>query len=537
MSKTNQLLKTSLSSIKENKEKQEVKKIKKSLPKRDTRNISGKKAFKLDPFLDLLTMLNTLKLEPQFYATANDQVTRLHSLIETCVQINLILTCKCVVWSRKFGAGMRTISHIASVFLAKHIKEKHFAKRFYSNTTGVIYRPDDMYEILNGFIQYSNGKKLTNSMKKGFKQAIENLSTYHLLKYKSKLIDVINLCRPNPTLSKATVTYNDEVISTLTAIIKNYKVSANTWEVNQVVAGQEVANALKENRISKEEAEQILTQAKADNWKELLDNNQLGILAALRNIRNILSNNPEDSTITKLCKLLSNSELIKKGKIFPYQIDMAQEIVKSTFTNSSSREVLSALSKGYTEAIPNLKEILTGKNLVIVDMSGSMYTKVSTSGFTSKSTCMEKATLIAATIAKAVNADIIRFGSSANFFNYNPNTDVFSLARDMEENLGGTNLSTAFNLITNSGRKYDRIFILSDNEINNGRTYDSYANLVYKIGTPYIYSVDMAAYGTSILKGDHVKFLFGYGFHLFEEIAMTEFNPNNYLDAVKAIRI
>ena len=47
----------------------------------------------------------------------------------------------------------------------------------------------------------------------------------------------------------------------------------------------------------------------------------------------------------------------------------------------------------------------------------------------------------------------------------------------------------------------------------------------------------MAAYGTSILKGDHVKFLFGYGFHLFEEIAMTEFNPNNYLDAVKAIRI
>ena len=537
MSKTNELLKNSLSSIKKNKEKQEVKKIKKSLPKRDTKNISGKKAFKLEPFLDLLTMLNTLKLEPQFYATANEQVSRLHNLIDTCVSINLILTCKCVVWSRKFGAGMRTISHIASVFLAKHIKEKHFAKRFYSNTTGVIYRPDDMFEILNGFIEYSNGTKLTNSMKKGFKQTIENLSTYNLLKYKSKLIDVINLCRPNPSLSKATVTYNNEKVSTLTAIIKNYKVSANTWEVNQVIAGQEVANALKENKISKEEAEQILTQAKADNWKELLDNNQLGILAALRNIRNILSNIPDDSTITKLCKLLSNGELIKKGKIFPYQIDMAQEIVNSTFSDSNSRKVLSALNKGYNKSVPNLAEILTGNNLVIVDMSGSMSYKIKTSGFTSKSSCLDKATLIAATIAKATNCDIIAFGNRAYYDKYNPNQDVFSLSQDLRDNLGGTNLSTAFNLIIESKRKYDRIFILSDNEINNGRTYDSYANLINKIGTPYIYSVDMAAYGTSILKGDHVKFLYGYGFHLFEEIAMTEFKPMEHLKAVKAIRI
>ena len=537
MSKTNELLRDSLSSIKESKKKEDIKKIKKSLPKRDTRNISGKKAFSLEPFLDLLTMLNTLKLEPQFYATANEQITRLHNLINTCVSINLILTCKCVVWSRKFGNGMRTISHIASVFLAPHISKKGFAKRFYSNTTGVIYRPDDMYEILNGFVQFSNGKKLTNSMKKGFKQAIENLNTYQLLKYKSKLIDVINLCRPNPTLSKATVDYNNETVSTLTAIIKNYKVSANTWEVNQVVAGQEVANALKENKISEKEAKEILTQAKADNWKELLDNNNLGILAALRNIRNILSNNPERTTITKLSSLLSNPELIKKGKIFPYQIDMAQEVINSEFSDYNSRVILEALNIGYELSIPNLKELLPGNNLVIVDMSGSMYTRINTTGFVSKSTCANKANLIAATIAKATKCDVIAFGSSAYYVKYNPNQDVFSLAQGLRDDLGGTNLSTAFNLIVSSKRKYDRIFILSDNEINNGGTYNSYAKLIYAIGTPYIYSIDLAAYGTSILKGDHVKFLYGYGFHLFEEIANTEFNPNNYLKEIMKIKI
>ena len=113
-------------------------------------------------------------------------------------------------------------------------------------------------------------------------------------------------------------------------------------------------------------AKEMLTKAKADNFDALLHEGKLNILAAIRNIRNMLK---VCSDINALCELLSNGEKIKQGKIMPYQIDMAYEIVKS---ECYSQQVLDALLKGYEASVPNLAEICTGSNLVIMDVSGSM---------------------------------------------------------------------------------------------------------------------------------------------------------------------
>lgn len=539
MSKTNEKLKLAVNDLKANKKKNKVK-----LPKPNTKNISGKKAYKLEPYLELVSLLNTSKVEPQFYRKENEIISRLEKLIDKCAKEDLFFTCQIIIYSRCLGEGLRTINQLASIFIAKHLSGSKLAKRFYSlfnketKKGGVIFRPDDMSEILEGFA-FLNKSKLTNGMKKGFKRNLENLSEYQLLKYKSKLIDVINLVKPNPAISKAfsVLENGDANYPTLDAIMKGLPVKANTWETNQSEAGQIVAKAVKEGKLSKEEASKVLTEAKADNWKELLDTNKLGILAAIRNLRNILINNPKQETIDKLCSLISNPKLIREGKIFPYQLDVANEIMLQEFNSSYSREISKALLQGYELAVPNLKELLTGSNLVILDCSGSMTTRVRMGNKYSASSCLDKASLIAATIAKATNADVIRFGNRAVYDKYNINTDLFSLAKHLRrENLGGTNLATAWNLARESKRKYDRVFILSDNECNRGNTYKAYKEYLQSVGNPYVYSVDLASYGTTQLVGDNVRYYYGYGLAMFDDIATSEFNPNHHIEKIKKVK-
>ena len=538
-----------------------------NIPTPDTTNQQGYAAYSQDKWLTLLTMLNTLKFEPQYYRSQTQTLKELQALIDNCAKEDLYLTCQCIVYSRCLGEGMRTISHASSVFIAPYISGQEYSKRFYGlwnkkeQKGGVIFRPDDMAEILAGYIALNgqiqqtvttvngvpvsndvktSGPKLSNAMKKGFKSALESLDTYSLLKYKSNLIDIINLVHPSPKLSRATVEYNGEKVSTIDAIMKGYNVSANTWEVNQGEAGQIVAKAVKEGKLTDKEAKEALTQAKADNWKELLDTNKLGILAALRNLRNVLVNNPESSTINKLCDLVSNPVLIREGKIMPYQLDLANEIMIAEFNSPYARQISQALAKGYELAIPNLSALIPGQNVIFLDQSGSMGYEIKLLGqkYSSRTSCISKAALIAATIAKATNADIIVFGSSAKYVQYNPNLDVFTLAKQLSTaDMGGTNLATAWKLAQSSGRKYTRTFILSDNECNRGNTYSSYMSYVKNVGHPYVYSVDLAGYGTNCIAGEKVRYYYGYGFSMFDDIAKSEFNAAYHLDKVRKVVI
>jgi hypothetical protein len=515
-----------------------------NIPKPNTKNRQGHEAYALDSWLRLLTMLNTLKLENQFYRSESETMKELKSLVDTCAKEDSYLVAQCIVYSRCVGEGMRSVNHLAASYLAPHCAGMEWAKRFYSlwnkktQSGGTVFRPDDMAEIIACF-SAMNKTKATNSMKRGFAAAIEKMDAYAILKYKSVLIDVINLVHPNPNNSSAKVEVNGEKVNVIDAVMKGLSVSADTWEVAQSDAGQEVAKAVKSGKIDEVQAKEILKEAKAENWGALLTEGKLGILAALRNIRNMMNTVSKDKTFDTLCELLSDGDSIRKGKIMPYQIDLANEVVSSEFSSAESRKISAALLKGYEAAVPNLAEMLPGRNLVIVDFSGSMSTQVvdPVRKTRYRSSCMDKAALIAATIAKATNADIIRFGDNAEHVHWNANSDVFSIAKAMKKDMGCTNLSRAWKLAQDSGKKYDRVFILSDNECNRGNSYSSYMNYVKAVGGPYVYSVDMAAYGTTQLAGDKVRYYYGYGYSMFDDIAKSEFNPNYHLDKVKKIVI
>lgn len=518
-------------------------KVANSIPDTDTTNRQGFAAYSVEDELHFVSMLNTLKLENQFYRTDKEQMKEIQEYVEKLALKDPYFVAQCIVWSRCMGEGMRSINHVAAALLAPFISGKDFAKRFYglfdkkNQKGGCIFRPDDMSEIKEIYDAISKST-LTNAMKKGFADVIENLDSYSLLKYKKTIRDIANLVHPKSANSKAECTSDGIKVKTIDAIMQNLKISADTWEVAQSEAGQIVAKAVKEGKLTEEKAKEVLKEAKNENWAALIEDNKLPILAALRNLNNILKgDNPE--VVEAVCKLVSNEELLKKGKIMPYQIDLAYETVKSNEICSgfNQRLILGALEDGIEKSVSNLKEILTGRNLVIMDCSGSMGTRIHTSG-KSYTSCSQKAALIAAMICKSTNADLIRFGSSAVYSRYSPRDSVFSIARTIQsDNMGCTNLAAAFDRITKENREYDRIFILSDNECNVGSNKTAYKKYVRNIGNPYIYSIDLAAYGTMPLKSDRVHYFFGYGYAMFDAIASDEFDASKALDKIRKVVI
>lgn len=522
-----------------------------AIPKENTKNSQGCAAYSLSDELRLISMLNTIKLEPQFYRSENQTMRELRDLIERIGLKDPYFVAQAIVYSRCLGEGMRSVNHLAAALLAPFISGKEYAKRFYGlwdkkeKKGGCIYRVDDMSEIKDVYAAL-NKSTLSNSMKKGFAAVLEALDTYQLAKYKDTVIDMANLTHPKSALSKAEIVVDGKKMKVIDALMQGITVSADTWEVANSEAGQEVAKAVKAGKLTKAEAEVTLANAKNDNWEAMLTEGKLGILAAIRNIRSMLKS-PRKEVVDALCKLVSNGQAIRDGKIMPYQIDYAYEVVKKEFSNSADgRRVMEALLKGYEYAVPNLAEALPGRTCVMVDCSGSMNTYCSQAGQRSNiaSTAAEKAGLIAATIAKATNADVVRFGSHAEFYSYDPNESVFSLGRKIgHDNMGGTSIPSAFDLIHNAKRQYDRIILLSDNECN-ARGYWSgdwvsgaYKKYVHDVANPYVYAVDLAAYGTTPIAGDKVNYYFGYGFAMFEDIASKEFNPSAHIEAIRKIVI
>ena len=522
-----------------------------AIPKENAKNRQGCAAYSLSDELRLISMLNTIKLEPQFYRSENQTMRELRDLIERIGLKDPYFVAQAIVYSRCLGEGMRSVNHLAAALLAPFISGKEYAKRFYGlwdkkeKKGGCIYRVDDMSEIKDVYAAL-NKSTLSNSMKKGFAAVLEALDTYQLAKYKDTVIDMANLTHPKSALSKAEIVVDGKKMKVIDALMKGITVSADTWEVANSEAGQEVAKAVKAGKLTKAEAEATLANAKNDNWEAMLTEGRLGILAAIRNIRSML-NSPRKEVVDALCKLVSNGQAIRNGKIMPYQIDYAYEVVKKEFSNSADgRRVMEALLKGYEYAVPNLAEALPGRTCVMVDCSGSMNTYCTQAGQRSNiaTSAAEKAGLIAATIAKATNADVVRFGSHAEFYSYDPNESVFSLGRKIgHDNMGGTSIPSAFELIRNAKRQYDRIILLSDNECN-ARSYWSgdwvsgaYKKYVHDVANPYVYAVDLAAYGTTPIAGDRVNYYFGYGFAMFEDIASKEFNPSAHIEAIRKIVI
>jgi 60 kDa SS-A/Ro ribonucleoprotein len=505
-------------------------------------NAQGGQSIKLSPELELIGLLAT-GLDGRFYEKESERETRLASVIKAVGKKDPELVAKALVYARSV-MGQRSVTHVGAVAAVGVLAGNPIASRFYGkrdrkeNRGGIVYRLDDILEILAYYFMRNPGKPLPNSMKRGFKRALEASDTYELAKYQGSgkavsLVDVVNLVHPKPS---------EKMQETFKKLMKGELKQFNTAEDKNTKAGQEVAEKVKSGKITKAQAEVELKEAKADNWKQLIAEGTLGYLALLRNLRNIVTV-ATDEVFVKAMEMLVDEKRVRKSLVFPHQIDLAFEVLMLEDSNKvpQTRRVrlLTALSNAYELSVPNLTDLFTyGRTAVVIDTSGSMTSQVAMGKSRINSRAVEKAALIGATLAKGIGADMYHFSNSCEQLSYNP-LDTVNTIKNMVVNRsfgGGTEFNSIFRALKG---KYDRVFVISDmqgcDSILKNSSYQSY---ITQNGKPYVYSIDLCGYGNTMFKqSDNLIQLYGYSADIYEIVKSAEVNPKKILEEIKKIII
>lgn len=463
-----------------------------------TVNLAGGEAYKQSPELELVSILLTSFANDTFYKKANDTFETLKALIVKC---DKKFVAQAAIYARTHF-GMRSITHVAASELAKHISGEKWAKDFY---TAVVYRPDDMMEILS--YHAANNGKVPNSIKKGFAKAFDKFDKYALAKYRGegkgyKLIDVVNLVHPVP------VEKNKEAIN---ALVKGELKSFDTWETELSKTGQIATN------------EEEKADLKKEVWVKLIREKKLGYFALLRNLRNIIEQAPE--MIKEALEQLVNEAAIKKSLVLPFRFLTAFEEIQKLTDGKIVRDVLIALNKAVDIAVSNVP-VFDGETLVVLDVSGSMAGKPAQIG-----------SLFASVLIKSNNADFITFSDNSQYRNVNPMDSTITIANSIRFASGGTNFRSIFQV---ANKKYDRVFILSDMQGWIGyetptREFNEYKKTIG--ANPFVYSFDLNGHGTMQLPEQNVICIAGFSEKVFDVIKLTETDKKALLNTIKAVQI
>ena len=416
--------------------------------------------------------------QPSFYELASDKEKRFTELTHYMIEnYGAALVGKAAVFSRNV-LGMRTISaYLASILNGCDFESK---RNFYK---AYFHRPDDVSEIFAA-IESSKGEgenhKISHALMRAASEYISGLSEYSLGKYKLEghdfnMRDVVRLTHANS--------------DAINKLMRGTLESPDTWEVKISTAADE----------AERHAE----------WKRLVEERKLGYLALIRNLRNICSDNSLTVDWYKeyLIPQIENESAIRKSLVFPYQIYVAY---KQTINALSGRTIMPielqlALSNAFRVSVNNVSTFF-GKSLIVLDVSGSMDERFTTSGVLSiKEAC---AVYAVALYLSDNDFDLMKFGTRAASFSFPKAGNVFDLIAAFYDNdsLGyGTDIEPVFRLID---KHYDRIFLFSDMQVMTGCGWGSvssnklFSNYVREYGATKLYSFDLGHYANQIVSED-----------------------------------
>jgi hypothetical protein len=462
----------------------------------ETENLAGGMAFFESPRLELVAILLTSFVKDQYYRSETKTVSKVVELIDKIEDPEFVA--KAAIYART-TYGMRSISHVIAGEIAKKVKGARWTRNFFDK---IVYRPDDMMEILGYYFQTE--KKVTNPLRDGFARALVRFDEYSLAKYRGegkgiKLVDIVNICHPKST----------EAIAKL---INGTLRSTDTWESELTKAGQTAE--------SHEETEALKDIA----WKKLISERKIGYFSLLRNLRNIIVQSPD--VLPEALQMLIDEKLIKKSLVLPFRFLTAMKEI-SKLNGNGVKETLMALSTAIELSLSNVPK-LEGKNLVVLDTSGSMTGRP-----------VEIGSIFAAAVLKTNDADFMTFDTMARYMTFNTSDSLMSIAQRIINKAtgGGTDFHTIFRT---ANLPYERIIIFSDMQGWIGYYTPTRSFEEYKKRTnsdPVIYSIDLQGYGSLQFPERNVFALAGFSEKLFDTMKFLESDPQALLHEIEAIQL
>ncbi|HOQ38169.1 MAG TPA: TROVE domain-containing protein [Acetivibrio sp.] len=470
-----------------------------------TINNEGATAYPMNDKEKLVTqVLTSFFNENKFYGDNSQDIL---NTVRNVIKTEAKFVANLCIYARN-EMHLRTISHVLVSELAKSTEGKEYVRKTLNK---IIERPDDMTEVLAYYLN-TYGKPIPNSVKKGLADNFGKFDEYQLAKYNRKntikLKDILCLAHPKA---------KDERQSDLwKRLLEDRLETPVTWEKELSTKGNT-----------------------KETWERLIEENRLGYMAMLRNLRNIIKSGA--SNLNKVYEYLTDEERVLKNKQLPFRYYSAYKTLKNEGIGTS--KIYDALETAIKISTKNIDR-LTGKTLIAADVSGSMNFPISKK---SDLTCAEVAVLMLS-IANYICEETITktFDNYLYTCNLATQNGIIANANSIKVNGGGTDITLPLRYLLDRKIFVDRIIILSDNEINREYSYNtgySRSSTCQALVEEYkkrinpdvwVHAIDMQGYGTQQFKGKNVNIIAGWSERVFDFISSVEQGMDSLIDKISS---
>lgn len=395
----------------------------------------GAKACQINPELQLRrSIMSCLLFENTFYEDGElitDRITNLIPKVKPDVVNQMVLDARNKMYLRHIPLFIISIMAGLPEY-KKHVKELLFQ---------VIQRPDELTEFLA--LYWKQGKcPISNQIKKGLAAAFTKFNKYQLAKYNQqntiKLRDVLHLCHSKPKDAYEKYTKIERKLE------KEGKKEKHKLKPQELL----YKNLINKQLEIPETWEVVLSaktdESKKDKWERLLKENKLGGLALLRNLRNMEMEQVDKQLIIQA---INYNEF---RKVLPFRFIAAAAIVPhlEEYLEAAMLRCIAGKSK------------LLGMTILLVDVSGSMFGKIS------EKSDLERidAGCGLAILLREISEQIEIYTFSDTIFSI-PNRKGFALKDAIinSQHHMGTYLGEAINFIIKNSI-YDRLIVITDEQ-------------------------------------------------------------------------
>jgi 60 kDa SS-A/Ro ribonucleoprotein len=427
----------------------------------DTVNHAGGTAYTLDDKAALAQLAMTGCFNRTYYVSSENQ---LGQVLELANKLPVEYVAKLAVYSRQNGLMKDMPAVLAAVV----------ASRDSDLLTKIFPQVIDNPKMLRNFVQVlrsgaTGRKSLGTRPKKLVQNYLDSLTDEQLFKADvgndPSLSDIIKMVHPRPSTKKRSALYGY-------LLDKEY----SKRDLCKLAKEFEAFKADMSNEIPDVPFQMLTALPLTEkHWKNIAENatwtqTRMNLNTFARH--GVLKDN---ALVSNLAERLSNPELVKKAKAFPYQLFSAFLNVGSDVPTKLS-VALQKAADASLENIPSFESV-KGNIYIFVDTSGSMGSSVT--GFngsaTSKVRCVDVAALMASSIMrKNENVVLVPFDSGVHKHNLNPMDSIMTNAQKLATyGGGGTNCSAPMAHVNKEGGKGDLVIYVSDNEswIDSNQTY------------------------------------------------------------------
>lgn len=433
-----------------------------------------------------------------FYEKAQDRDDRFVSLSREVAVQDPKWFVGFIGWLRN-DAFMRSASIVAAVEGAKSLYDSGVMN---GTPRGIVAasqaRADEPGEIL-AYYQSKYGKNFPAFLKKGVADGARKLyNEYSFLKYDTdskgfRFADVIQLAHAKAVDNKQNDLFS-LALDTRYGNANGVPESLGMVRKRALLMSEVDANE-KRDLISTQAGMQILSSAgmtwealsgwlqgpmDKQAWEAVIPN--MGYMALLRNLRNFQQAGVSATVMKRVLSKLADAEQVAKSKQFPFRFLAAYQ------ANKGNLKIAAALEEALEASLSNVPS-LTGRTLILVDRSGSMFQHHRSD---TELTMADKAAIFGSALAlRAEDADLVQFGSAwrgpaFEKVSYRKGDSLLPML-DKFRDMGGTDTAAA---VKGSFRGHDRVIIITDEQYN-GHGGDPLASI--PVSTP-VYTWNLEGY-------------------------------------------